>query len=87
MSDFFDRGRDKCEIFHVCYLFTFFIIRAGKALEAEHKGMKKGQELGHYAAAMRKLESASRVKVSCVWRTNQVTVCYHLLFFQIIVLP
>ena len=37
--------------------------------------MKKGHELGHYTAAIRKLESAARVKVSCVWRTNQVTVC------------
>jgi len=47
-------------------------LHAGKALEVEKKGMEKGKELGHYAAAVAKLTNASKVKVSQAWRAAQV---------------
>lgn len=47
-------------------------MHAGKALEVEKKGMDKGKELGHYAAAVDKLSSVSKVKLAPSWRAAQV---------------
>ena len=49
-------------------------MHAAKALEIEHRGMKKGKELGHYAVAVSALEEAAKLKLSSTTRAAQIKV-------------